>query len=77
MTCKIRLLDDLKDTITLSKLLVGAGCAVLTVHGRTKEEKVVSSWMDVSLSLFLPLLTHINIIRVQDVVLLIGRLYLP
>ncbi len=50
MTCKIRLLDDLKDTITLSKLLVGAGCAVLTVHGRTKEEKVVSSWMDVSLS---------------------------
>ncbi len=57
VTCKIRLLDDLKDTITLSKLLVGAGCAVLTVHGRTKEEKVISSWMDIILSLSL-LLSH-------------------
>lgn len=38
VTCKIRLLESIDDTVELSKLLVGAGCAMLTVHGRTKDE---------------------------------------
>ncbi|EGC35390.1 hypothetical protein DICPUDRAFT_152274 [Dictyostelium purpureum] len=37
--CKIRLLPDLKDTIKLALDLQEAGCQLLTVHGRTKEQK--------------------------------------
>jgi tRNA-dihydrouridine synthase 1 len=36
VTCKIRLLENLEDTIALAQLLAGAGCAILTVHGRTR-----------------------------------------
>lgn len=37
VTCKIRLLYTLKDTLTLCFILVNAGCKILTIHGRTKE----------------------------------------
>ena len=37
VTCKVRLLPSLDDTLTLVRTLEAAGCAVLTVHGRTKE----------------------------------------
>ena len=37
VTCKIRLLDSVQDTIALALVLQEAGCSVLTVHGRTKE----------------------------------------
>ncbi|KAG5187620.1 putative tRNA-dihydrouridine synthase, partial [Tribonema minus] len=37
VTCKVRLLQEsVEDTIELCKLLVGAGAAMLTVHGRTR-----------------------------------------
>jgi len=39
VTCKIRLLPTQEATLHLVKTLVDAGCTVLTVHGRTKEEK--------------------------------------
>lgn len=39
VTCKIRLLPSLDDTIQLCHILVRAGCSLLTVHGRTKEQK--------------------------------------
>ncbi len=39
VTCKIRILKTREETIKLAKALVDAGCKVLTVHGRTKEEK--------------------------------------
>jgi tRNA-dihydrouridine synthase 1 len=39
VTCKIRKLDDIQDTIKLVKMIEAAGCSVLTVHGRTKEQK--------------------------------------
>ena len=39
VTCKIRLLKTKEESIRLAKMLVSAGCQVLTVHGRTKEEK--------------------------------------
>eukprot|EP00624_Nannochloropsis_granulata_P000227 evm.model.NODE_10847_length_11073_cov_19.981396.2 len=38
VTCKIRLLPSLKDTLSLCHALVAAGCSLLTVHGRTKEQ---------------------------------------
>merc|ERR1740117_1033298 len=39
VTCKIRLLPTREKSIELAKMLVDAGCSLLTVHGRTKEEK--------------------------------------
>ncbi|KAL6068782.1 tRNA-dihydrouridine(16/17) synthase [NAD(P)(+)]-like protein [Balamuthia mandrillaris] len=39
VTCKIRLLPSLEDTIEMAKRLEAAGCQMLCVHGRTKENK--------------------------------------
>lgn len=39
VTCKIRKLPTWEETLNLCETLVRAGCSVLTVHGRTKEEK--------------------------------------
>ena len=39
VTCKIRLLPKLSDTVKLCLALERAGCSLLTVHGRTKENK--------------------------------------
>lgn len=39
VTCKIRLLPSFEDTLELCRILIDAGCMVLTVHGRTKEQK--------------------------------------
>ena len=38
VTCKIRLLESVEDTVALARMLQDAGCAVLCVHGRRKEE---------------------------------------
>ena len=39
VTCKIRLFPKIQDTIRLAKALESAGCYMLCIHGRTKEEK--------------------------------------
>eukprot|EP00656_Telonema_subtile_P038059 TRINITY_DN4260_c0_g2_i2.p1 TRINITY_DN4260_c0_g2~~TRINITY_DN4260_c0_g2_i2.p1 ORF type:complete len:463 (-),score=96.96 TRINITY_DN4260_c0_g2_i2:312-1700(-) len=39
VTVKIRLLPSLKATISLAKRLEAAGASIITIHGRTKEEK--------------------------------------
>jgi tRNA-dihydrouridine synthase 1 len=39
VTCKVRMLPSQEDTINLCKALEEAGCALLTIHGRTREEK--------------------------------------
>ena len=41
VTCKIRCLPTLEATIALALALQDAGCQMLTVHGRTKEENKV------------------------------------
>ena len=38
VTCKIRILKDEEATIDLCKKIESAGCSILTVHGRTKEQ---------------------------------------
>ncbi|CAM9930215.1 unnamed protein product [Ascophyllum nodosum] len=39
VTCKVRLLDSVDDTVNMCKILVSAGARIITVHGRTKEQK--------------------------------------
>ena len=39
VTCKIRILPDLSDTLALCKLIENCGVAALAVHGRLKEER--------------------------------------
>ncbi|KAL4442149.1 hypothetical protein ABPG74_009167 [Tetrahymena malaccensis] len=38
VTCKIRILPNRLQTIELAKKIEAAGCSILTVHGRTKEQ---------------------------------------
>lgn len=38
VTCKIRCLPKLQDTIDLVQKIEQSGCSILTVHGRTKEQ---------------------------------------
>jgi len=38
VTCKIRILPREEDTMHLVRTIVNAGCSILTVHGRTKEQ---------------------------------------
>ncbi|XP_041375440.1 tRNA-dihydrouridine(20) synthase [NAD(P)+]-like [Gigantopelta aegis] len=39
VTCKIRILPQLEDTISLAKIIESTGVAALAIHGRTKAER--------------------------------------
>ena len=39
LSCKIRVQSDTQTTVEYVKMLVDAGCQVIAVHGRTKEQK--------------------------------------
>jgi hypothetical protein len=41
VTCKIRLLPDIEDSVRVAKALQAAGAQLITVHGRTKEQNKV------------------------------------
>lgn len=74
VSCKIRLFPDLEDTLKYAKMLQDAGCALLAVHGRTRDEKdgkkIRANWeaiRAVKNALQIPVLANGNIRHMDDV----------
>nr|GMD58626.1 tRNA-dihydrouridine(16/17) synthase [NAD(P)(+)]-like [Ipomoea batatas] len=74
VSCKIRVFPDLQDTINYAKMLEEAGCALLAVHGRTRDEKdgkkFRANWSFIKAvrdSVRIPVLANGNIRHMDDV----------
>ena len=43
LSVKIRVFDDVHDTINYARIIAAAGASMLTVHGRTREQRGVTA----------------------------------
>uniref|UniRef100_A0A2M4CGT1 tRNA-dihydrouridine(16/17) synthase [NAD(P)(+)]-like n=1 Tax=Anopheles darlingi TaxID=43151 RepID=A0A2M4CGT1_ANODA len=74
VTCKIRIFEDMSKTIRYARMLQDAGAQLLTVHGRTREQKGpltgLADWKYVTVlrkQLSVPIFSNGNIMSVHDV----------
>ncbi|ELR12909.1 tRNAdihydrouridine synthase 1-like protein [Acanthamoeba castellanii str. Neff] len=72
--CKIRLLPSLDDTLQLARMLQDAGCQLLAVHGRTRDNKGLyctpADWDSIRIvkeALAIPVIANGNIAQFEDI----------
>ncbi|KAJ8546187.1 hypothetical protein K7X08_018770 [Anisodus acutangulus] len=74
VSCKIRIFPNLQDTLSYAKMLEDAGCSLLAVHGRTRDEKdgkkFRANWEAIKAvrnAVRIPVLANGNIRHIDDV----------